>query len=189
MDLIYALYNNKRAVFRLKDVAMLTGEIDFDSLKQRLNYFVRTGKLQNPRKGIYCKPKYTMEELACHVFTPAYISLEYVLARAGVVFQYDSRITMVSYLSREIEVEQQTISFRKIKKSILINTQGVEKQNNNLNIASPERAFLDMLYLNGAMYFDNLHPLNKEKIAQILPIYQSKTMEKTVKKLLSDGYK
>jgi hypothetical protein len=188
MDLIYALYNNKRAVFRLKDIAMLTGEIDFDSLKQRLNYFVRTGKLQNPRKGIYCKPKYTMEELACHVFIPAYISLEYVLARAGVVFQYDSRITMVSYLSREIEVEQQTISFRKIKKSILINTQGVEKQN-NLNIASPERAFLDLLYLNGEMYFDNLHPLNKEKIAQILPIYQSKIMKKTVKKLLSNGYK
>jgi hypothetical protein len=63
MDLIYTLYNNKRSVFRLKDVAMLTGEVDFDSLKQRLNYFVRAGKLQNPRKGIYCKPKYTMEEL------------------------------------------------------------------------------------------------------------------------------
>jgi hypothetical protein len=60
MDLIYTLYNDKRAVFRFKDAAMLTGITNFDSLKQRLNYFVRTGKLQNPRINqprteIFCK--------------------------------------------------------------------------------------------------------------------------------------
>jgi hypothetical protein len=41
-----------------------------------------------------------------------------------------------------------------------------------------------MLYLNGEMYFDNLNALNREKIGQILPVYDSKTMNKTVKKLL-----
>jgi hypothetical protein len=183
MDLIYQIYNDKRNVFRLKDVAMLSGETNLISLSKSLNYFVRNKKLLNPRKGIYAKAGYKLEELACHGCVPAYISLEYVLARAGVVFQYDSRITVLSYLSREIEVEGQTISFRKIKDSILINTQGIDRQKDYVNIASPERAFLDMLYLNGAMYFDNLHPLNKEKIAQILPIYQSKTMNKVVKKL------
>jgi hypothetical protein len=190
MDLIYQLYNDKRTVFRLKDVSMLTDETSLISLKKRLNYFVGLKKLLNPRKGIYCKPNYNPAELACRVYVPAYISLEYVLARAGVVFQYDSRITALSYLSREIEVEEQTISFRKIKDSILINTQGIDRQKDYVNIASPERAFLDMVYLNGSMYFDNLHPLNKEKIAQILPVYQSKTMSKVVEKLLKqDGYK
>jgi hypothetical protein len=163
---------------------MLTGETNAISLKRRLNYFVGVGKLLNPRKGIYAKAGYKPEELACILYTPSYISLEYVLARAGVVFQCDSRMTMLSYLSREIGVKEQTISFRKIKDSILINTQGIERQGNNVNIASPERAFLDMVYLNGLMYFDNLHPLNKKKIAQILPVYQSITMDKVVEKLL-----
>jgi hypothetical protein len=190
MDLMYEIYNDKRTVFRLKDVSMLIKETNFSLLNQRLNYFVRAKKLLNPRKGIYCKPGYNSVELACRVFVPAYVSLEYVLARAGVVFQYDSRITVLSYLSREIEVEGQTISYRKIKDSILINTQGIDRQKDYVNIASPERAFLDMLYLNGAMYFDNLHSLNKEKIAQILPVYQSKTISQIAEKLLKqDGYK
>jgi hypothetical protein len=189
MDLIYQLYKDKRTVFRLKDVAMLTGETNSTSLNQRLNYFVRIKKLQNPRKGIYCKSNYNPAELACRVFVPAYISLEYVLQRAGIVFQYDSRITMLSYLSREIEVDGQIISYRKIKDLILIETQGIERRENSVNIATPERAFLDMVYLNGAMYFDNLRPLNPEKIEQILPIYQSKTMSKTVKKILENGRK
>lgn len=189
-DLIYQIYNDKRTVFKLKDIAMLTGKTDFVALNLSVNYFVRTGKLQNPRKGIYCKPNYNLAELACRVYAPVYISLEYVLAQAGVVFQYDSQITLVSYLRREIEVDKQTISYRKIKNEILMNTQGINQQPDFVNIAMPERAFLDMIYLNGAMYFDNLRPLNKEKIEQILPVYQSKTMPETVKKLLeNDRYK
>jgi hypothetical protein len=189
MDLIYQIYKDRRTVFRLRDVAMLTGETDSTSLNQRLNYFVRTQKLQNPRKGIYCKPDYNPAELACRIFVPTYISLEYVLQQAGVVFQFDSRITMLSYLSREIEVDGQRISYRKIKGVVLIETQGIERGDTGVNIATPERAFLDMIYLNGSMYFDNLRPLNPEKIKQILPIYQSKTMSKTVKKLLENGRK
>ncbi|GHV69025.1 hypothetical protein FACS1894199_17150 [Bacteroidia bacterium] len=186
VDLIYTLYKDKRTVFRLKDVALLLGETTFTPLNLSLNYFVRTGKLQNPRKGIYCKPDCNKEELACRVFTPSYISLEYVLQQAGVVFQYDSRITSVSYLSREIEIENQTFSFRKIKNELLVATQGIERQETGVNIATPERALLDMLYLNGEMYFDNLNPLNLRKIEQILPVYQSKILEERVEKLIKN---
>ena len=183
MDLIFTLYNDARTVFRLKDVAMLTGETSFSSLNMKLNYYVRTKRLQNPRKGLYCKSNYNPQELACRIFSPAYISLEYVLQRAGVVFQYDSRFTMLSYLSREVEIAGQTFSFRKIKNELLVSLQGVEQQGNITTIATPERAFLDMLYLNGAMYFDNLHPLKRDLIEQILPIYNSKTLNKRVQKL------
>src|SRR5690606_28485582 len=141
------------------DVAMLAGESNFTSLNQRLNYLVRNGKLLNPRKGIYCKLNYSTEELACRIFSPSYISLEYVLQQAGVIFQYDSRITMVSYLSRELKIADKTFSFRKIKNEILIASLGIEQKQNTVTVASPERAFLDVLYLNGATYFDNLKPL------------------------------
>ncbi|MDR0232495.1 MAG: hypothetical protein LBI82_10305 [Dysgonamonadaceae bacterium] len=187
MDLIYTLYNDIRTVFRLKDVAMLMGETNFNSLNTKLNYYVRTGRLQNPRKGLYCKPNYNPQELACRIFAPAYISMEYVLQKAGVVFQYDSRFTILSYLSREVEIDNQIFSFRKIKNELLMSQQGIEQQGNTTTIAIPERAFLDMLYLNGDMYFDNLNPLKKDLIDQILPIYNSKTLNKRVQKIFNDN--
>ncbi len=190
MDLIYTLYKDARTVFRLKDVAMLLRETNFDSLNQKLNYYVRTERLLNPRKGIYCKPEYNKSELACRIFTPSYISLEYVLQMAGVVFQYDSRFTIVSYLSRDVEIDGQIFSFRKIKNELLIASEGIERKNDFVTIATPERAILDMLYLNGAMYFDNIHPLDRNKIEEILPNYKSKTLDKRVKKLFTDnGFK
>ena len=187
MDLIYTLYNDDRTVFRLKDVAMLTGETSFNSLNMRLNYYVRTGRLQNPRKGLYCKPNYNLQELACRIFAPSYLSLEYVLQRSGVIFQYDSRFTVLSYLSRDVEIENQVFSFRKIKNELLVSQQGIDQQGNAITIATPERAFLDMLYLNGAMYFDNLNPLKKDLIEQILPIYNSSILNQRVQKIIKDN--
>ncbi|MEG1573442.1 MAG: hypothetical protein RR328_07845, partial [Bacteroidales bacterium] len=139
-----------------------------------------------PRKGIYAKSNYNPEELACSLYTPSYISLEYVLQKAGVVFQYDERITTVSYLSRSIEIEGQTYAYRKIKGEILVITDGIIR-NSNINIATPERAFLDLIYLNKEYYFDNLNPLDKELINKLLPIYNSKTLTARVKKLLQNG--
>ena len=48
------------------------------------------------------------------------------------------------------------------------------------------RAFLDMVYLSaGNCYFDNLHPLNKTKVKQLLPLYKSKALMERVTKLLN----
>ena len=185
-DLILSVFSDTRTVFTLNDVAMLIGESEFKKLNERLNYHVRKGKLLRPRKGIYVKPGYKPEELACTLYTPSYISLEYVLQKAGVVFQYDERITVVSYLSRSVDIEGRIYAYRKIKGEILIVTQGI-LQTGNVNIATPERAFLDMLYLNKEYYFDNLAPLDKNLIIQLLPEYQSKTLTAKVKKLFANG--
>ena len=185
-DLILAIYRENRTVFRLNDIAMLIGVSDFQSLNKKLNYYVRTGKLNNPRKGIYTKPGYEPEEMACSVFTPSYISLQYVLQKAGIVFQYDSRITSVSYLSRTIEIESREFIYRKIKGSSLVNAAGILRQNNHINIASPERAFLDFLYLEKEFHFDNLNPLNRKVVNKLLPLYDSKALIKAVKKLLKN---
>jgi len=135
---------------------MLVGVSDFKPLNKKLNYHVRTGKLLNPRKGIYAKPGYKPEELACIVYTPSYISLEYVLQRSGVIFQYGSVITSISYLSRRIEVDDMAYQYRKIKGDILANLNGINRLANHVNIASAERAFMDVMYLDPNYYFDNL---------------------------------
>ena len=185
-NIVFTVYKDIRTVFRLNDVALLVGETNFQSLNKKLNYYVRTGKLQNPRKGLYTKPNYNPEELACTIYTPSYISLEYILQKAGIVFQYDSRITAVSYLSRSIDVAGQTYLFRKIKGEILVNTAGIIRQDNYINNATAERAFLDLLYLNTNYHFDNLNPLRKQLVYKLLPIYQSKALSIRVNKLLKN---
>ncbi|MDP2890074.1 MAG: hypothetical protein Q8P34_14055 [Bacteroidota bacterium] len=185
-DLVLTVYKDIRTVFRLKDIAMLTGETSFESLNKKLNYYVRTGKLQNPRKGIYTKPDYNPEELACTIYTPSYISLETVFQMEGMVFQFDSTITAISYLSRNIDVENRSYQFRKIKGELLVNTSGITRKDNQINIATPERAFLDALYLKSDYYFDNLSPLNRELVYKLLPLYQSKVLTVRVKKLLTN---
>ncbi len=183
-NIIIAIYQDRQTVFRLIDIALLLGGTNFPSLSKKLNYYVKTGKLNNPRKGIYTKPGYNPLELACKIYTPSYISLEYVLQKAGIVFQYDSDITSVSYLCRNIESEGQAYRYRKIKGEILVNHTGILPQQTGVNIAIPERAFLDMLYLSPKFYFDNLNPLNNKTVLKLLPIYQSKALTSRVVKLL-----
>jgi len=183
-NIVLSLYKDGRTVFRLIDVAMLIGETDLQALSKKMNYYVGKGQLQNPRKGIYVKTGYNPEELACRIYSPSYISLEYVLQKAGVIFQYDTRITVVSYLSRSIKVETQSYHFRKIKGEILVNTTGLNRLSNYVNIAGPERAFLDMLYLSPRFYFDNLNPLDKTLLIKLLPIYQSKALTNRLTKIL-----
>lgn len=89
-------------------------------------------------------------------------------------------------MSREIDVDGNTYSYRRIKGDIIINTIGIIRKD-NVNIATPERAFLDMLYLNKDYYFDNLNPLNRLLISQILPVYQSAALEKRVTKIIKNS--
>lgn len=180
-NILLAIFQDQRTVFRLKDIAMLTGETNHTSLNKKINYYVRTHRLYNPRKGLYVKPDYSKEELACKLFTPSYISMEYVLQKAGIIFQYDPTITSVSYLSRSVKVEGQKYTYHKLKEKIMIDTSGIIRQMNHINIATPERAMLDMLYLNPHAYFDNLNTIKVNKLSELLPIYQSKTLTSRVK--------
>lgn len=181
-NIMLGLSGSPRTAFSTKSISLLLNEKRDASLTKKLNYYVQKGLLLNPRKGIYAKRNNNPEELAGLVFVPSYISLEYVLQKAGVIFQYDSAITSVSYLSREIEMLGQTFRYRQIKGEILYNLAGIE-QHDNINMATPERAVLDLMYLNPECYFDNLNAVNKKVIKQLLPIYQSKRLEERVNEM------
>lgn len=182
-DVLFSIYQNPATVFRLMDVALITGITNRQLLSASLNYYVRSGKLQNPRKGIYTKANYSSEELACKLFAPSYISREYVLQKAGVIFQYDAAISSVSYLSRSIGIESQSYTFRKIKSEILVNDAGINRLPNGVNIASPERSLLDLLYLNPGAWFDNTHNIDVREVMALLPFYQSVALTARTKKL------
>jgi len=176
------LLRSPRTIFSTKDVALLWGEEREDTVSIRLNKYVRSGKLMRVRRGLYAKDKnYDKFEMATKIYTPSYISFETVLAKAGIVFQFYGQIFVASYVTREITTDDQTYSYKRVRDSILTNRIGVEAKD-NYYIASPERAFLDVVYSNKDYHFDNLSPLNWERVFEILPIYENKSMEKKVKR-------
>ena len=184
-NVLEVILSSPRTVFNVQSLRMLTECEDSQKLTKSLHYYVKEGKIHNPRRGIYTKASFDEKEMACSLFRPAYVSLEYVLQRSGIVFQYDDTVTCVSYLNRNVEIDDKAYQFRIINPELWIGMDGIEQQDNIL-IASPERAFLDMIYLSaGNCYFDNLHPLNKIKVKQLLPFYQSKVLTERVTKLLN----
>lgn len=176
------LLRSPKTIFSTKDVALLWGEEKENTVSARLNKYVRSGKLIRVRRGLYAKDKnYDKLELATKIYTPSYIGFETVLAMAGVIFQFYGQIFVASYVTREVTVGEQLYSYKRVRDSVLTNRTGVEAKG-NYYIASPERAFLDVVYSNKDYHFDNLSSLNWEKVFEILPIYENKSMEKKVKK-------
>lgn len=182
--LIFEILKSNRTVFNMQSLLLLDGSISHTALAARMHRYANQGVLLNPRKGIYAKNNYNAEEMACNLFHPSYISLEYVLQRAGVIFQFDSTVTSISYLTRSVDIDDHTYSFRKIDYQLWAGMEGITTKG-NINMATPERAFLDMLYLSaGNCYFDNLRPLDKRVVFRLLPHYQSRILSERVNKLL-----
>jgi hypothetical protein len=188
-DLLLSLYKSTRSVFSLIDIIQTCDEKNVASLSKKLNYQVKKGNLLNPRKGIYAKPDYNLQALGCRIFIPSYISLETILQEEGIIFQYDSTVTIVSYLSRELNVDGQRFRYRKIKDEILYSGEGIINSDDGISRAIKERAFLDFIYLNGEPYFDSLNTMNWTIVNELLPMYKSKILQKRIERYMNNEYK
>ncbi len=170
-DRIISLVRSKRTIFTIRDFALFWPDMSGEIIKKTLYRYVNSGRLHRLRRGIYAlNEDYDRYELATRLFTPCYISFETVLVKAGIVFQFYSSILAASYLSREIKISGQGYVFHKLNAHILTNHAGIE-DGGNYAIASPERAFLDVLYINKEYHFDNLVGIDWAKVDSILPIY------------------
>lgn len=182
-DYLDSILRSPKTVFTPKDVALMWQDSDPTAAHSRLNYYVRQGNLFRIRRGLYAKNKsYDKLELATRIFTPSYISFETVLAKEGLIFQYQTQITVASYQTRTITIDDQIYSYQKIKSEILTNPAGVVHANQT-SIATKERAFLDCLYLNTDYHFDNTKSLDWSVIRTISPIYSNQRMAKVIDSL------
>jgi len=181
-EYLEVLLRSPKTVFSTRDVALLWNESDNAIVSDRLKKYVNTSKLIRVRRGFYVKDKkYSRFELATRIYTPSYVSFETVLTREGVNFQYYGNIFVASYVSREIQIDNQKITFIRMKDYVLSNTTGIEHIN-GIAMATRERALLDRVYISKKYYFDNVDLVDWTKIFEILPIYNNKRMGKTVKK-------
>ena len=183
---ILSILKSNNTVFSFKEIMLASGESNPALLRRRLYYYTKHGELYGIRRGLYAKDKnYNKLELATKIFTPSYVSFETVLAEAGIVFQHYNQIFVASYQAKEILCDGQAFLFKKLKSKILTNNAGLENRN-NYSIAAKERAFLDIVYLNKEYHFDNLSPLDWDKVFAILPMYENKRMAKKVDEYYKD---
>jgi hypothetical protein len=68
-----------------------------------------------------------------------------------------------------------------LKDVVLFNSAGIVSKG-NYSVATPERAFLDMIYLFPSYYFDNLKSINWEKCDEMAKIYNNKQLTKRLNK-------
>lgn len=188
-SLTFGLYSSKNTVFTTQEISLILGETNLNKLKSRINYFVKKGDLTNLKKGLYAKNTgFEILEAANKIYTPSYISLETVLQRSGITFQdYSHTIFVLSYQTRDISLGEYTISFKKIKNAILTNPEGIINSD-GYYIASPERAFLDRIYLDKNYYFDHLDPIDWKKAKNLLKIYNNKEMERRFNQYVKDFF-
>ena len=180
---ILSILRTDRTVFTFKEILLASEETTPSLLIRRLSYYVKKGELHSIRRGLYAKDKnYDKRELATKIYTPSYVGFETVLRDVGMIFQHYDTIFVASYITREIVADNQNFAYKRLKSHILINPAGIEEKD-NYSIASPERAFLDTLYRTKNHYFDNLRPLNWDKVFELLAIYKNNRMEKEVKQV------
>ncbi len=180
---LVTLIRSKKTVFDMNDLVLLWGITDRDYLKTKVYRLAKAGQLIRLRGGIYALDwNYDRLELANKLVVPSYVSFETVLAREGVVFQYDPKIYSAARVNRTIKIGKEEFVYRKIKDPTLLDPLGLI-QDGEKSVASKERAICDTLYLMGDFYFDNLSDIDWIKCLKIGLIYDNKNLIKRIKKL------
>jgi hypothetical protein len=185
---IAALYKSKSTVFTPKNLAAVWGISNYNYLKTRIQYYLKRGYLYRIHHSLYVKDKndYDILEAANKLRTPSYISFETVLFREGIVFQKYTGIFLASYCSKTVQTSSGNFVYRRLKDEILFNNQGIINTG-TYSIATKERAFVDSIYLYKNYYFDNLRPLDWEKVSGVADIYRSKALKMRVEEYRKDA--
>lgn len=185
-NLIAKLYASPKTILTIKDIALIWQGTDNVNLLSKIKYYAKRGLLIRLTRGVFAKSKdYDIRELATSIYTPSYISFETALREAGIIFQHYESIFVASPYPMTKKIDNHLITFRKIKDSVLYNSLGV-KQENNYSIATPERAFLDTIYLSPKFYFDNLRPIDWQKCFELVKIYNNQQLIKRLKEYYKD---
>jgi hypothetical protein len=141
-----------------------------------LQRWKQQGLLISPYHGIYTLPHYNTLALATKIKIPSYISFETVLSKYGYIFQdYSQTITLVSNNSLTKTIHNTTYIYHKLHDDILYNPLGIIHHPDHYDIATPERAICDQVYLTNNIEFSNIRQLNISLLEQLSSCYNQRT--------------
>lgn len=174
-------------LFRYADVAKFTGNANVF-----LTRALSKGFVERVARGVYInrfrEAKPGIEEVACFLRTPSYISCEWALNHHGILLQSPMVCTVLTLdnsvgASRNIRFGGVTIEFSRIAPRLF---NGFETKD-GFNIALPEKALLDTIYLRRRVPFADeleLEGIQRErlmKLADVFPVIVRKRLSVLIK--------
>lgn len=169
-----------KAYFSFADIRKIGGLND-QSLKKAIGRMVKSGELVKITRGIYTLDvtEINWEKLALEIYSPSYLSFEWVLGKYNILSQKALNLTLATTKrSKKLETPQNIIFYHHMQPKLF----GGYARQGDLFIADPEKAFIDLAYLslNGYAHFDfeemNLELLDKEKIKKYLKRIQNQKL-------------
>ena len=136
------LRSNRIYLFRLADASRIIGKS-----KQYASLFLsRDKEIRRAIKGLYYTKDATEYEVASAILNPSYVSLVSALRFYNLTEQIPNIIYVVSYKRHRpvLDLNGYRVEFVTVKKSVFY---GYEKSD-RATVATPEKAVMDMLYLN-----------------------------------------
>ena len=130
-NLIAKLYESPKTILTIKDIALIWEETNTVNLLSKIKYYAKQGSLIRLTRGVFAKSKeYDVKELATSIYTPSYISFETVLREAGIIFQHHDSIFVAGPYPTTKKIGDKTITFRKLKDSVLYSAVGIKNEKN-----------------------------------------------------------
>jgi len=145
IELLKALQKINKPFYTIADLEKVTG-LQRNSLYVALKRWVAGGVIERVAQGIYLPmgSLISMETLAAQLYLPNYLSFESALAGYGILNLVPYTITFATpRKTRKFLLRTQEVEFRQITRDLFF---GFEMKN-GIYIASPEKAFLDEVYL------------------------------------------
>lgn len=135
----------EKKVFSFADLEQMTG-LPKDQLQVELSRLVARGVLRRLVRKWYANPfaQPSVEEVAMVLRHPSYISLEYALAKEGILSQTAFTITLITTkLPYTFNLDGTTFEYHQIARRLFWGY----RFDGRANVAWPEKALLDLIYI------------------------------------------
>lgn len=141
-------------IFKLEDIFKWFSQANRRTVIFQLNQWTEKGLLERLKRGVYKLADYKIKDeliLANFLYTPSYISLETALNYYGIIPDIPFTVTSVSTKKTSVFKLKKygRFSYSHIKPALFFGfTTVIPEKNYAYNIALPEKALFDFLYLN-----------------------------------------
>ena len=170
----------KMPIFYTYQVERLFGNESKNLINTQLSRMVKRGDLVRLKRGVYRLAEAEVDELvlAGWLYKPSYVSLESVLQMSGVIPEVVGKVTSVTTVtSKEVKTGEGVFLYSKIAKELFFGYEKVKDEKSGLyyNLAEPEKALLDWIYVRRVKSLEgervDMSELNKKKLRSYVKIY------------------
>lgn len=152
----FSLFKNKAKnypLFKIADVFKWFPQSDRATTINQLSQWTKKGELQRLKRGVYKLADFEIKDsfiLAGFIYSPSYISLETALNYYSIIPDIPFTVTSVTTnKTKDFSLKEfGKFSYRHLKPSLFFGFETIRVEQYSYNIALPEKALFDYLYLN-----------------------------------------